>query len=71
INWLPEFLAQYRQSNGRPMTEAYEDFVAEWRLRHADEPYMLDIMPSYDTIRRAMKKLPEVVKQKGRVTGSE
>ncbi|EPU7167088.1 DNA-binding protein, partial [Escherichia coli] len=71
INWLPEFLAQYRQSNGRPMTEAYEDFVAEWQHRHADEPYMLDIMPSYDTIRRAMKKLPEVVKQKGRVTGSE
>ncbi|ENB0734849.1 transposase, partial [Escherichia coli] len=69
INWLPEFLAQYRQSNGRPMTEAYEDFVAEWQYRHADEPYMLDIMPSYDTIRRAMKKLPEVVKQKGRVTG--
>ncbi|MCM4465284.1 transposase, partial [Escherichia coli] len=64
INWLPEFLAQYRQSNGRPMTEAYEDFVAEWQHRHADEPYMLDIMPSYDTIRRAMKKLPEVVKQK-------
>ncbi|HBA8922232.1 TPA: transposase, partial [Escherichia coli] len=28
ISWLPEFLAQYRQSNGRPMTEAYEDFVA-------------------------------------------
>ncbi|EFM3513966.1 transposase, partial [Escherichia coli] len=71
INWLPDFLAQYRQSNGRPMTEAYEDFVAEWQHRHADEPYMLDIMPSYDTIRRAMKKLPEVVKQKGRVTGSE
>ncbi|ENA6118748.1 transposase, partial [Escherichia coli] len=42
INWLPEFLAQYRQSNGRPMTEAYEDFVAEWQHRHADEPYMLD-----------------------------
>ncbi|EFE9872206.1 hypothetical protein GAR01_12570 [Escherichia coli] len=70
INWLPEFLAQYRQSNGRPMTEAYEDFVAEWQHRHADEPYMLDIMPSYDTIRRAMKKLPEVVKQKGRVSVS-
>nr|WP_252253994.1 transposase [Escherichia coli] len=68
INWLPDFLAQYRQSNGRPMTEAYEDFVAEWQHRHADEPYMLDIMPSYDTIRRAMKWWSET---KGRVTGSE
>lgn len=71
ISWLPEFLAQYRQANGRPMSEAYEDFVAEWQRRHADEPYMLEVMPSYDVVRYAMKKLPEVVKQKGRVTGSE
>ncbi len=53
------------------MSEAYEDFVAEWQRRHADEPYMLEVMPSYDVVRYAMKKLPEVVKQKGRVTGSE
>ncbi|HHY8548858.1 TPA: Mu transposase C-terminal domain-containing protein [Escherichia coli] len=71
ISWLPEFLAQYRQVNGRPMSEAYEDFVAEWQRRHADEPYMIEVMPSYDVVRYAMKKLPEVVKQKGRVTGSE
>ncbi|EEG2587612.1 DDE-type integrase/transposase/recombinase [Salmonella enterica] len=71
ISWLADFLAQYRQSNGRPMTEAYEDFVAEWNRRHAEEPYMLQIIPSYDAIRRVMKKLPEVQKQKGRVTGSE
>ncbi|EFP7198644.1 transposase, partial [Shigella sonnei] len=61
ISWLPEFLAQYRQANGRPMSEAYEDFVAEWQRRHADEPYMLEVMPSYDVVRYAMKKLPEVV----------
>ncbi|EKB3332842.1 transposase, partial [Salmonella enterica subsp. enterica serovar Chandans] len=71
ISWLPDFMAQYRQSNGRPMTEAYEDFVAEWNRRYAEEPYMLQIIPSYDAIRRVMKKLPEVVKQKGRITGSE
>ncbi|EGY1541000.1 transposase [Salmonella enterica] len=71
ISWLADFLAQYRQSNGRPMTEAYDDFVAEWNRRHAEEPYMLQIVPSYDAIRRVMKKLPEVQKQKGRVTGSE
>lgn len=71
ISWLADFLAEYRQSNGRPMTEAYEDFVKEWNRRHAEEPYMLQIIPSYDAIRRVMKKLPEVVKQKGRVTGSE
>ncbi|EOD6654849.1 transposase, partial [Salmonella enterica] len=71
ISWLPDFMAQYRQANGRPMTEAYEDFVKEWNRRYAEEPYMLQIIPSYDAIRRVMKKLPEVVKQKGRITGSE
>ncbi|EBV5830737.1 transposase, partial [Salmonella enterica subsp. enterica serovar Carmel] len=45
ISWLADFLAQYRQANGRPMTEAYEDFVAEWNRRHAEEPYMLQIVP--------------------------
>ncbi|EDQ4122379.1 DDE-type integrase/transposase/recombinase [Salmonella enterica subsp. enterica serovar Sandiego] len=71
ISWLPDFMAQYRQSNGRPMTEAYGDFVAEWQRRHADEPYMLEIIPSYDAILRVMRRIPEVEKQKGRVTGSE
>ncbi|ECX9224298.1 DDE-type integrase/transposase/recombinase [Salmonella enterica] len=71
ISWLADFLAEYRQSNGRPMTEAYEDFVTEWNRRYAEEPYMLQIIPSYDAIRRVMKKLPEVIKQKGRITGSE
>ncbi|EBP2085772.1 transposase [Salmonella enterica] len=71
ISWMSDFMAQYRQSNGRPITEAYQDFVAEWQRRHADEPHMLEVIPSYDAVLRAMRKLPEVVKQKGRITGSE
>ncbi|EFU2786847.1 transposase [Salmonella enterica] len=71
ISWLSDFMAHYRQSNGRPITEAYEDFVAEWQRRHADEPHMLEVVPSYDTVLRAMRKIPEVEKQKGRITGSE
>ncbi|EJM3830908.1 transposase [Salmonella enterica] len=71
ISWLPDFMAQFRQSNGRPITEAYDDFVAEWQRRHADEPYMLEVMPSYDAVLRVMRKIPEVEKQKGRITGSE
>ncbi|EBH6051537.1 DDE-type integrase/transposase/recombinase [Salmonella enterica] len=71
ISWMSDFMAHYRQSNGRPITEAYGDFVAEWQRRHADEPHMLEVVPSYDTVLRAMRKLPEVVKQKGRITGSE
>lgn len=71
ISWMSDFMVHYRQSNGRPITEAYRDFVAEWQRRHADEPHMLEVVPSYDTVLRAMRKLPEVVKQKGRITGSE
>lgn len=71
ISWLADFLAEYRHASGRPMTEAYDDFVAEWQRRHAEEPYMLQVIPSYDAILRVMRKLPERVKQKGRVTGSE
>lgn len=71
ISWMSDFMAHYRQSNGRPITEAYEDFVAEWQRRHADEPHMLEVVPSYDTVLRAMRKIPEVEKQKGRITGSE
>ncbi|EBK9112321.1 transposase, partial [Salmonella enterica] len=71
ISWMSDFMAHYRQSNGRPITEAYEGFVAEWQRRHADEPHMLEVVPSYDTVLRAMRKIPEVEKQKGRITGSE
>lgn len=71
ISWLGDFLAHYRKPNGLSMAEAYENFKAEWYTRHADEPHMLAVCPSYDAIRRAMEKLPEVVKQRGRVTASE
>ncbi|EOV0971277.1 Mu transposase C-terminal domain-containing protein [Edwardsiella piscicida] len=71
IAWLPAFLEYWRDPNGILMTEAYEAFVAEWMDRYADQPDMQAAVPSYDAIRYAMDKLPAVVKQKGRITGSE
>lgn len=71
IAWLPDFLAYYRNPNGVHMTEAYEDFVSGWCQRYATQPEMLLSMPSYDAVRYAMDKLPEVVKQHRRITGSE
>lgn len=71
IAWLPEFLSHYRLTNGVLMTEAYDAFKAEWRTRYADQPDMMAAIPSYNTICYQMKKLPAVIKQQGRVTGSE
>ncbi|VFS54606.1 Mu transposase, C-terminal [Leminorella grimontii] len=71
IAWLPEFLSHYRLTNGVLMTEAYDAFKAEWHTRYADQPEMMAAIPSYNTICYQMKKLPAVIKQQGRVTGSE
>ncbi|MIH68079.1 transposase [Salmonella enterica subsp. enterica] len=69
IPWLGDFLAHYSNANGVPVSEAYDDFKAEWQQRYAGQPYMLDAMPGYDAVRYALDKLPAFVKQRGRVTG--
>ncbi|EKC4939596.1 transposase, partial [Salmonella enterica] len=69
ISWLGDFLAHYSTPNGVPVSEAYDDFKAEWQQRYAGQPYMLDAMPGYDAVRYALDKLPAFVKQRGRVTG--
>lgn len=71
IRWLPEFLRFYRRPNGCGMQEAYDDFAAEWLEVYQDHPAMCASLPSYDQVCYAMNKLPVVVKQRGRVTGSE
>ncbi|HIH9672245.1 TPA: Mu transposase C-terminal domain-containing protein [Klebsiella pneumoniae] len=71
IAWLPDFLAYYRNPNGVTMAEAYEDFIHGWYSRYSDQPEMLFSAPTYNTVRYAMDKLPEVVKQHRRITGSE
>lgn len=71
IAWLPEFLTCYRRPDGRGIQEAYDDFKVLWDMRHADNALMRDAIPSYDQVCYAMDKLPVVVKQKGRITGSE
>ncbi|HGE8473091.1 TPA: Mu transposase C-terminal domain-containing protein [Serratia marcescens] len=70
INWMPLFMANYRTTNGVSMAEAYEGFCADWKTQYADQPVMLAAVPSIFAVRRAMEKMPLVVKQRGRVTGS-
>ncbi|MGE0969490.1 Mu transposase C-terminal domain-containing protein [Klebsiella sp. WOUb02] len=71
IRWLPEFLSFYRRPDGRGIQEAYDDFATEWAERYRDDSMMAAAIPSYDQVCYAMNKLPVVVKQKGRITGSE
>ncbi|HCC6092488.1 Mu transposase C-terminal domain-containing protein [Citrobacter freundii] len=71
IKWLPEFLRFYRRPDGRGIQEAYDDFALDWAQRFHDDVLMASAIPSYDQVCYAMAKLPIVVKQKGRVTGSE
>ncbi len=71
IAWLPEFLTCYRRPDGRGIQEAYDDFKVLWDARYSDDLLMRNAIPSYDQVCYAMDKLPVVVKQKGRITGSE
>ncbi|EMB4323654.1 transposase [Pluralibacter gergoviae] len=71
IKWLPEFLSFYRRPDGRGIQEAYDDFSVGWAERYQDDAMMAAAIPSYDQVCYAMNKLPVVVKQKGRITGSE
>lgn len=71
IAWLPDYLRHYCQPNGICMKEAWDNFSAEWCETYKDDPVMVAVMPSYDTVCRVMAKVPEIVKQRGRKTGSE
>ena len=70
IWWLSAFLGVYRQKNGICLTEAYREFEVEWAYQYADNPLLLEQIPSFSQVRRAMDKLPLYVKEYGRRTGS-
>lgn len=70
IWWLSAFLGTYRQKNGICLTEAYREFEVEWAYQYADNPLLLEQIPSFSQVRRAMDKLPLYVKEYGRRTGS-
>lgn len=70
IKWLPDFLAHWRNRKGPNLREAYRSFEAEWAIVYADQPAMAAACPSYDSVRRAMEKLPRREKARGRVSGS-
>lgn len=71
LNWLPAFLAVYRNTNGINIAEAYHEFEWRWQSTYADQPLWLDMMPSISQVRRAMAKFSKLFKAIGRKTGAE
>ncbi|EFM88715.1 phage transposase [Actinobacillus pleuropneumoniae] len=71
LNWLPEFLAVYRNTNGLCVAEAYEEFSWRWQTAYADQPLWLELMPSLSQVRRVMSKFSKLFKAVGRKTGAE
>ena len=65
--WLPLFLANYRKPQKPNVSEAYQDFVFDWReqgLPEADRP-------SYAIVNRLLNSMPKLIRETGRCTGSE
>lgn len=64
--WLPDFMAIYRNPKGYHVAEAYRIFAVGYEVKHGAES-----VPHIDVVYRALDKLPRLVRESGRVTGSK
>ncbi|MGP4950738.1 Mu transposase C-terminal domain-containing protein [Psychrobacter sp. T6-1] len=65
MEWLPDYMAVYRNTNGLCMAEAYRTFEKSYAAKHGAEA-----VPHYDAVRRAMEKMPKYIRECGRLTGA-
>lgn len=66
IDWLSDFMAVYRNTNGLCVARAYRQFEARYSAK-----YGADNLPSLGVVHRALNKMPAYVREAGRVTGAE
>lgn len=66
LEWLGHFQRFFSLPTKPKMTHAYEEFSKWWRLNRGDAG-----LPSYAVVRNAWKKLPPIVQERGRSSGSE
>lgn len=66
MEWLPDFMAIYRSPKGYHVAEAYRIFEVSYASKHGAEN-----VPHIDVVYRALDKLPRLVRESGRVTGSK
>ena len=66
MEWLPDFMAEFRNTNGVGMAEAYRAFERTYAAKHG-----ADAVPHYDSVRRALDKMPRFIREAGRLTGAK
>lgn len=64
--WLPDFMAIYRNPKGYHIAEAYRIFATGYATKHG-----ADAVPNIDVVYRALEKMPRLVREAGRLTGSK
>lgn len=65
IAWLADFMAHHCRPSAPKLAHSYQEFAKDWLA--AQPAYEL---PSLDTVRRVWKKLPQIMQQRGRMTGA-
>ncbi|EHT8663148.1 transposase, partial [Salmonella enterica] len=70
IPWLDDFFAFYRVWQRPSVAEAYRDFEKWWKQAYAGNKGMLAAIPGIHTVRREMQKVPKIVRERYRTTGS-
>ncbi|EBW6040527.1 DDE-type integrase/transposase/recombinase [Salmonella enterica] len=70
IPWLDDFFAFYRVWQRPSVAEAYRDFEKWWREVYAGNGGMLAAIPGIHTVRHEMQKVPKIVRERYRTTGS-
>lgn len=66
MDWLPDFMAIYRNPKGYHVAEAYRIFATGYASKHGAEA-----VPNIDVVYRALDKMPRLVREAGRLTGSK
>ncbi|EJM9153891.1 transposase [Salmonella enterica] len=70
IPWLNDFFMFYRTWKRPTIADAYEQFAAWWQSAYSGNTAMLSALPSVDAVTRALRKVPVIVKERFRSTGS-
>nr|WP_239373286.1 DDE-type integrase/transposase/recombinase [Snodgrassella gandavensis] len=65
-DWLPEFMSFYSSPSNPSVIQAYRGFAKNWIGVGKD----VAELPSIDAVRRALKKMPVIAKERGRKTGA-
>lgn len=70
VPWLGEFFMFYRVWQRPSVEQAYRGFADWWRDVYANRPDMIAALPSVDAVRRVLRKVPKIVRERFRSTGS-